>query len=51
MRITSNNLQNLINSVDIGTIFLDRSFKIAFFTPAARDLFQLTAGRLWQAAV
>ncbi len=39
--ITSNNLQNLINSVDIGTIFLDRSFKVAFFTPAARDLFNL----------
>ncbi len=39
--ITSNNLQNLINSVDIGTVFLDRSFKVAFFTPAARDLFNL----------
>jgi len=39
--ITSNNLQNLINSVDIGTVFLDRGFKVAFFTPAARDLFSL----------
>lgn len=39
--ITSNNLQNLINSVDIGTIFLDRSFRVAFFTPSARDLFNL----------
>jgi two-component system CheB/CheR fusion protein len=39
--IASNNLHNLINSVDIGTIFLDRSFKVAFFTPAARELFNL----------
>jgi two-component system, chemotaxis family, CheB/CheR fusion protein len=38
---TSNNLQNLINSVGIGTIFLDRSLRVAFFTPAARDIFNL----------
>jgi two-component system CheB/CheR fusion protein len=37
----SNNLQNLINSVDIGTIFLDRSFRVALFTPPARTLFNL----------
>lgn len=41
--IASNNLHNLINSVDIGTIFLDRSFRVAFFTPAARELFNLIA--------
>lgn len=39
--IISNNLQNLINSSDIGTIFLDRSFRVALFTPAACDIFNL----------
>ncbi|MBO9659298.1 MAG: PAS domain-containing protein, partial [Chitinophagaceae bacterium] len=39
--LASNNLQNLINSVDIGTIFLDRSFRVALFTPQARTLFNL----------
>jgi two-component system, chemotaxis family, CheB/CheR fusion protein len=39
--IASNNIQNLINSVDIGTIFLDRGLRVAFFTPAARQLFNL----------
>jgi chemotaxis methyl-accepting protein methylase len=39
--LTSNNLQNLINSTDVGTIFLDRSFRVALFTPAARNIFNL----------
>lgn len=39
--LTANNLQNLINSKDIGTIFLDRSFRVALFTPAARTIFNL----------
>ena len=39
--LTSNNLQNLINSTDIGTIFLDRSFRVVLFTPAARRIFNL----------
>ena len=39
--IASNNLQNLINSTDIGTIFLDRSFRVQLFTPAARKIFNL----------
>jgi two-component system CheB/CheR fusion protein len=38
---TSNNLQNLINSTDIATIFLDRGFRINLFSPAARGLFNL----------
>jgi two-component system CheB/CheR fusion protein len=42
--LNSNNLQNLINSASIGTIFLDRSFRIALFTPAARDIFNLIPG-------
>ncbi|MBE7169143.1 MAG: PAS domain S-box protein [Williamsia sp.] len=39
--ISSNNLQNLIISSDIGTIFLDRSYRVVLFTPAARAIFNL----------
>ena len=39
--IASNNLQNLINSTDIGTIFLDRGLRVQFFTPAVRGIFNL----------
>ena len=39
--LNNNNLNNLINSSDIGTIFLDRNFTVAFFTPAARQIFNL----------
>ncbi len=39
--LSSNNLQNLINSSDIGTIFLDRSLRVALFTPATRRIFNL----------
>jgi PAS domain S-box-containing protein len=38
---TSSDLQNFINSTDIGTIFLDRSFRVSLFTPAARHIFNL----------
>ncbi len=38
---TSNNLQNLINSADIATIFLDRSLRVSLFTPPAREIFNL----------
>jgi two-component system CheB/CheR fusion protein len=37
----NNNLQNLINSVGVITIFLDRNFSVVFFTPAARSVFSL----------
>lgn len=37
----ANDLQNLINSTDIGTLFLDRQSQINFFTPRARDIFSL----------
>jgi two-component system CheB/CheR fusion protein len=39
--LTSANLQNLVNSTDIGTIFLDRGLHIKLFTPAACRLFNL----------
>ena len=39
--ITGNNLQNLINSTDIATLFLDRSLRVNLFTPATRHLFNL----------
>lgn len=37
----STNLQNLVNSADVGTIFLDRGLHVKLFTPAARALFNL----------
>ncbi|HEU4551491.1 MAG TPA: PAS domain S-box protein, partial [Chitinophaga sp.] len=39
--LANNNLQNLIKSAEIGTIFLDRSLRIALFTPPVRSLFNL----------
>jgi two-component system, chemotaxis family, CheB/CheR fusion protein len=39
--MSNNNFQNLINSTDIATIFLDRSFRVNLFTPAARSIFNL----------
>ncbi|MFN6964374.1 MAG: PAS domain S-box protein [Pyrinomonadaceae bacterium] len=38
---TNNNFQNLVNSIDIGTIFLDRSLRVNLFSPAAREVFNL----------
>jgi two-component system, chemotaxis family, CheB/CheR fusion protein len=37
----NNDFTNLMNSTDIGTIFLDRSLRIKLFTPRARDAFNL----------
>jgi PAS domain S-box-containing protein len=39
--VTSNNLQNLINSAGVATIFLDRAFCIRLYTPVAQQLFNL----------
>ena len=41
--LNNNNLQNLINSSDIGTIFLDDR-TVAFFTPAVTQIFNLIPG-------
>ncbi len=43
-RTTSNDLQNILNSTDVATLFLDRDLKIRFFTPAVRSLFNLIPG-------
>lgn len=39
--MASNNLHNLINSVDLATIFLDKALRVNFFTPAATAIFNL----------
>ena len=42
-RSTSNDLQNILFSSDVATIFLDRDLNIRFFTPAAKALFRVIA--------
>jgi len=42
-RNTSNDLQNILESSGIATIFLDDDLKIRFFTPAAMSLFRVIA--------
>jgi two-component system CheB/CheR fusion protein len=37
----NDDFKNLMNSTDIGTIFLDRVLRLKLFTPRARDLFNL----------
>jgi two-component system CheB/CheR fusion protein len=39
--LANNDFQNLINSSDIGTIFLDRRMQLKLFTPAASQVFNL----------
>ncbi len=39
--LTNNDFQNLINSTDIGTIFVDRSLRLKLFTPRVQDIFNL----------
>ena len=41
LSLSNNDLRNLINSTNIGTIFLDRSLRVKMFTPAAREIFNL----------
>jgi two-component system CheB/CheR fusion protein len=37
--LSSNNIQNLINSADVATLFLDRRLRVSLFTPATRNIF------------
>ena len=43
-RTTANDLQNVLDSTDVATIFLDTRFKIRFFTPATKALFNVIPG-------
>jgi two-component system, chemotaxis family, CheB/CheR fusion protein len=42
-RTTSNDLQNVLYSTDVATLFLDTSLNIRFFTPATKALFSVIA--------
>ncbi len=43
-RTTSNDLQNILYSTDVATLFLDTDLNIRFFTPATKSLFNVIAG-------
>jgi two-component system CheB/CheR fusion protein len=43
-RTTSNDLQNVLYSTNVATLFLDPLLNIRFFTPATRTLFRLIPG-------
>ncbi|WEN16560.1 chemotaxis protein CheB [Rhodanobacter sp. AS-Z3] len=43
-RTTSNDLQNVLNSTDVATIFLDTELKIRLYTPATKALFSVIPG-------
>jgi two-component system CheB/CheR fusion protein len=40
-RTTANDLQNVLYSTDVATLFLDRALNIRFFTPATKALFNV----------
>lgn len=40
----NNDMQNLLNSTEIATVFLDNTLKLRRFTPQATDLFKLIPG-------
>ena len=43
-RTTADDLQNVLYSTDVATVFLDTHFNIRFFTPATRALFNVIPG-------
>ena len=43
-RTSSNDLQNVLYSTDVATLFLDRDLNIRFFTPATKALFKVIPG-------
>jgi two-component system, chemotaxis family, CheB/CheR fusion protein len=42
-RTTANDLQNVLKSANVATIFLDRNLNIRFFTPAVKSHFNIVA--------
>jgi two-component system CheB/CheR fusion protein len=42
-RATTNDLQNVLYSIDVATLFLDADLKIRFFTPAIKSVFSIIA--------
>ncbi|MDQ8698143.1 chemotaxis protein CheB [Hyphomicrobium sp. LHD-15] len=42
-RATSDDLNNILNSSDVATLFLDQTLRIRFFTPATKSLFNVIA--------
>ena len=44
-RTTSNDLQNVLYSTDVATLFLDAGLNIRFFTPATKSLFNVIPER------
>ena len=42
-RAASNDLQSILNSTDVATLFLDADLNIRFFTPAVKSLFNVIA--------
>ncbi|WP_137126150.1 chemotaxis protein CheB [Roseomonas sp. HF4] len=43
-RTTSNDLQNVLYSTDVATLFLDSALRIRFFTPATKDVVSVIPG-------
>ncbi len=43
-RTTADDLQNVLYSTDLATLFLDKNLNIRFFTPATKLLFNIIAG-------
>lgn len=43
-RTTSDDLQNVLYSTEVATLFLDRDLNIRFFTPATKSLFNVIPG-------
>jgi len=43
-RTTANDLQNVLYSTDVATLFLDRDLNIRFFTPTTKALFKVIPG-------
>ncbi len=43
-RLTSDDLQNVLFSTNVGTLFLDLDLKIRFYTPAIKSLFSIITG-------